>query len=218
MGGHHRRACRAEPLAELDTSLDVLDALPAAHRRGARVGFAVLGSVRPGGGRSARRPPSHHALDVRWTCSGPGSCSWSSIRPSCTSAVTVSSRPRAPRRHRPRTASFRRQHPAMTGDDAACAVDQHRVVQPNSRMLAAICATWASGVGVDCAHRGSARPAAARRSADRPCSEPHKRPRIDGLLRAGIQGFSHLAPRIPPPGISRAHTARGAPGPRRPIS
>ena len=68
-----------------------------------------------------------------------------------------------------------RQHPAVPGDDAALPVDQHRIRPaelPDARRdlrhlgIASGCA--------GCGHRGSARPAAARRSRDRPSSGPHK--------------------------------------------
>ena len=83
-------------------------------------------------------------------------------------------------------------------------------------MLAAICATWASDGCADCGHTGSARPAAARRSADRPSSEPHKR----AMNRRAFTGRNSAVPpqsgRIPPSGISRAYTRDGPPGPCRP--
>ena len=93
------------------------------------------------------------------------------------------------------------------------------LVQPNSRMLrrdlrhlrvASACA--------DCARTGSARPAAARRSRRSSIVQNlTKRPRIEVLLRAEIQGFRRLAPGYPPPEF-RGHTQRdGPPGPCRPI-
>ena len=69
----------------------------------------------------------------------------------------------------------RRQHPAVPGDDAAL----RRRPAPGWSSRTPGCWRRSAPPGhrcgcADCGHRGSARPAAARRSPDRPSSGPHK--------------------------------------------
>ena len=112
-----------------------------------------------------------------------------------------------------------RQHPAMPGDDAARAIDQHRVRPAELPDAGRDLRHLGVGVGARIARIGD-------QLAQRPPGDLQivhrqnltKWRRIDVLLRAGIQRILPKSARIPPSGISRPHTARGPPGPCRPPS
>jgi hypothetical protein len=78
------------------------------------------------------------------------------------------------------------------------------LVQPNSRMLAAICATWASEWCAVCGRRGSARPTAARRLPTRPSLGPHKRATNQGASGDRNSAVPSKSGRISP-GEFRGH-------------
>ena len=119
-------------------------------------------------------------------------------------------------RHLLQTQLPRRQHPAMPGDDPLSPSTNTGLVQPNSLMLAAICATWASewvrGLRAYGISSPSGRQAIARSSILGTSQKATNRRSSQGR----IQGFRGRAAGYPPPEF-RGHkhaTARPVPAGR----